>query len=558
MAAQEIVLGTDNGTFWTGRAEDPWIDDPAVSHVFASPREAWNVAAVLQKSQAEYLEDSPVELHLRDSDLPRETRQITSTRHANNRSGLRAQWRRGFREALPPDLPSTLPEGDSLNLYRLEEYLRDTDWDEVRSRDGANPRLDPAFRTAMTALSNRDPEAASALWQKQVPAALSARLLEQLAPEGSAPRQGRPAEPPGSRSPDVPESNEVERVRERQPQAPLASRGSESIGVNPGAPDPDPSRSPPLPDFVRRHFVRTGDRFYHRQTPDRLAFTARRETFRAEDASVSVATALVELAHAQGWSALRVKGSRDFKRLVWEAASRRGLAVEGYIPSPAELARLETGPESTAAPRPKASGETRLGGRERERPADPLAGELVEHGPAPFQHQPSNSPSYFVSLRDAVGTLVTHWGIDLERAMEESGAGVGDQVRLSRLGKQRVQVREPIRDETGVVIDHRVKETERNAWSVTVDRQGDLDRRGRSRQDRGQADGADPLAARVVEIFTAERLARLGSEDRARFRELYDQAKARLEARGRPQGSQRLPANDPARGGGRERVAQGR
>jgi hypothetical protein len=187
-----------------------------------------------------------------------------------------------------------------------------------------------------------------------------------------------------------------------------------------------------------------------------------------------------------------------------------------------------------------------------------MAGELVEHGPAPFQRQPGNSPSYFVSLRDAAGTLVTHWGVDLERAMEESGAGVGDQVRLSRLGKQRVQVREPIRDETGAVIDHRVKETERNAWSVTIDRQGNLDRRGRSRQDRGQADGADPLAARVVEIFTAERLARLGPEDRARFRELYDQAKERLEARGRPQGSQRLPANDPARGRGRERVAQGR
>lgn len=542
MAAQEIVLGTDSGTFWTGRSEDPWIDDPAVARVFASPREAWDAAVTLQKSQAEYLEDSPVELHLRDPDLPRETRQITSTDHANNRPGLRAQWRRGFREALPPDLPSALPDGDSLNLYRLEEYLRDTDWDEVRSRGGANPRLDPAFRAAMTTLWKRDPEAASALWQKQIPADLSDRLLEQIAPEGPAPRQGRSAGSVGSRSPDVAESNEIERVRERQPPAP---REPESIGATPDASGPDPSRSPPLPDFVRRHFVRTGDRFYHRQTPDRLAFTARGETFRAEDASVSVATALVELAHTQGWSALRVKGSRDFKRLVWEAASRRGLAVEGYVPSPTELARLETGLESTAAPRPVASSETRIGGRERERPADSLAGELAEHGPAPFRHQPGNSPSYFVSLRDAAGTVVTHWGVDLERAIEESGAGVGDRVRFARLGRQRVQVREPIRDETGAVIDHRIKETERNAWSVTVDRQANPDRRGTSQQDRGQADGTDPLAARVVEIFTAERLARLGPEDRARFREFYDQAKTRLETR------ERLPrsAESPSKRG---------
>jgi hypothetical protein len=68
MAAQEIVLGTDSGTFWTGQAEDPWIDNPAVARVFASPREAWDAAVALQKSQAEYLEDSPVELHLLSSD----------------------------------------------------------------------------------------------------------------------------------------------------------------------------------------------------------------------------------------------------------------------------------------------------------------------------------------------------------------------------------------------------------------------------------------------------------------------------------------------------------
>lgn len=116
MAAQEIVLGTDSGIFWTGQTEGPWTDDPADARVFTSPREAWNIAVVLQKSEAEYLEDSPVELASADPDFPRETRQITSTRHANNRPGLRAQWRRGFREALPPDLPSALPEGGSESL----------------------------------------------------------------------------------------------------------------------------------------------------------------------------------------------------------------------------------------------------------------------------------------------------------------------------------------------------------------------------------------------------------------------------------------------------------
>ena len=87
-----------------------------------------------------------------------------------------------------------------------------------------------------------------------------------------------------------------------------------------------------------------------------------------------------------------------------EARTRR----RGLCPEPGELARLETQAEPTAAPRADASSEARLGGRERERLADSLAGELVEHGPAPFQRQQGNSPSYFVSLRDAAGTVVTH------------------------------------------------------------------------------------------------------------------------------------------------------
>ena len=449
MAREEIVLGTDSGTFWTGRNPEPWRDDPREAKVFTSPREAWRAAMDLQETQAEYLEGSHVELHVRNSDEPRLTRRVTSLAHANNRAALGAHWQQGFGQALPPDLPM------------------------------------PAEQNGVSRL-------------------------------GSA--------------------HETEKIVRLEPDA--------------------PQESPPLPPFVRRHFVHTGDQFYYRQSPERLAFTVHGESFRAEDASVSVATALVDLAESRGWSALRVTGSKEFRRIVWATAAKRGLSVDGYSPSAGERAMLEQELDPHDGARGAEPAESRTSGRQRARPADPLAGVLVGHGAAPYQHEQGNSPSYFVSLRDASGTVVTHWGVDLERAMDESGAGVGDRVRLARLGRQRVQVREPIRDETGAVIDHQIKETERNAWSVTAERQANPDRRGTSRQDRGQADGTDPLAARVVEIFTAERLARLGPEDRARFRELYDQAKARLEARGRPQGSQRLPANDPARD--RDRVAQGR
>jgi hypothetical protein len=40
MATQEIVLGTDSWTFWTGNDQQPWLDDPREAKVFTS-RSIW-------------------------------------------------------------------------------------------------------------------------------------------------------------------------------------------------------------------------------------------------------------------------------------------------------------------------------------------------------------------------------------------------------------------------------------------------------------------------------------------------------------------------------------
>ena len=244
-----------------------------------------------------------------------------------------------------------------------------------------------------------------------------------------------------------------------------------------------------------------------------------------------------------------MKGSKEFRRLVWVAAAKRGLSVDGYSPSAGERAMLEQashpGSVATAAER----AESRTGGRERDRPVDPLTGVLVEHGPAPFQHQQGNARSYFVSLRDKAGEEATYWGLDLERAVGESGARVGDRVQLARLGKKRVQVREPIRNDAGFVIDYETKETERSAWSVAV----------RERGSTGRAeDGADPLAAKIVELFAAKRLATLPVEERVRFRELYQQAKARLEQGDRSQEAPEQSLNGVSSHRDRERGTWGR
>jgi hypothetical protein len=308
---------------------------------------------------------------------------------------------------------------------------------------------------------------------------------------------------------------------------------------------------------VRRHFVRADDKFYYRQKPEQLAFETRGETFRAHDSSVSVATAMVELAESRGWSALKVKGAKDFRRLVWAAAAKRGMVVDGYTPTAGERAMLEQEGGLPEGPANRGSAESRISGNARDRSPDSLAGTLVDHGAAPFQHVEANAPSYFVSLRRSPGDVATYWGKDLERAMREAGAEVGDRVRLAKLGKRKVQIREPIRNDAGFVIDRQTRETERTAWSVTVRERDSSDRADLGKTRAGPAT-ADPVAAKVVELFTAERLAMLPPEDRARFRDLYDQAKTRLEDKDRP-GEAPMPSpNEVSRGRNRDRAADGR
>jgi hypothetical protein len=98
-------------------------------------------------------------------------------------------------------------------------------------------------------------------------------------------------------------------------------------------------------------------------------------------------------------------------------------------------------------------------------------GELVEHGRAPYQHNPARSDSYYVVYRDTDGADHVVWGVGLERAVAESGALAGQQVMLENLGRRLVTVMAPVLDATGNVISEEEKEVYRNTWQVDVVRQ---------------------------------------------------------------------------------------
>lgn len=81
------------------------------------------------------------------------------------------------------------------------------------------------------------------------------------------------------------------------------------------------------------------------------------------------------------------------------------------------------------------------------------AGRLVEHGAAPYEHDPQKSDSYFVTLENDKGEQRTLWGVDLERAMKEAAPEIGEKIGLQHEGSI------PVTLPDGT-------QTHRNTWKV--------------------------------------------------------------------------------------------
>lgn len=454
-----------------------------------------------------------------------------------------------------PPAASAIPgqPGDrAATLTAMDEYLAGVDWEAIREKRQGPPQtrgeigLDPKFWASATRLSlaptGRD--AVEELWARHAPPDFPPPFQatpekEKRDPAAPVPeRQGATAEPVLAPSVDAtapligPLSVDVNEVRERAAAARGRDRLDQTIATEIAqlgsrtrtegqanepnevaralqestrtqatyrAPDAAADPDAALPTFVRRHFVHTGDDFYYRADPTRMAFQAQGDTFKAKDPSVAVATALVEMAQSKGWGSIKVKGTDEFKARVYEAALARGLKVEGYTPGPGEQAAMDErqpppqrqGPErglpsgASAAPRsaptpaagiegraPQAPAERAPGNAQGEpvppRPASraaALRGVLDSHGAAPYHDDPKGSASYYVRLKDPEGHIHTHWGVDLRRAVEAAGVKPGDAVQLGREGRQAVtvKVREVAPDGTVTFPD---KPVQREMWSV--------------------------------------------------------------------------------------------
>lgn len=225
------------------------------------------------------------------------------------------------------------------------------------------------------------------------------------------------------------------------------------------------SRSSRVPDSVHERFIQIGDNFYFPDGTEAFRREQNRLTTRSENAIV-IQSMVTVAREESAKGVVEVGGTDFFKKEAWFAASLVGLRVEGYQPTEFERERLvralaARGDPTSAAPK---------GDRPEERPLNTnelITGKLVDHGSAPYQHNPKEPMSYFVRVETERGDRDI-WGVDLERAFRHSlsNPGIGDEIGIRAIGKEAVTVRAAKRDASGREIGREELDTHRNQWSV--------------------------------------------------------------------------------------------
>lgn len=347
----------------------------------------------------------------------------------------------------------------------------------LKDRNGATPldlgrRVEPAPQEETTVSGKRteyerlDPEGLG-LDQDELSRLAAKRKSElELASKALAPQ---PSATPSAQT----ESNSIEDARTGK----LAPDARAQKVATADAKQFDPRA---IPADLKRQFIQADNKYFYEKSHDTLAFVDKGSKLETPSNGEAMAENLVRIAELRGWSTIKVSGSEEFRRQAWMAATARGIEVTGYEPKPIDVSLLERKMQHMDLR--ATEGQKREGFRGRENSANtqiakaqqaekstaPEGEILGAHGHAPFEHSEKNSASYFVNTLDSAGKEKTYWGVDLGRAIAESGAQTGDRVKLENLGKTAVTIDVPVRDDKGNIVGHEKKETHRNEWKATV------------------------------------------------------------------------------------------
>ncbi|MHC3803304.1 LPD7 domain-containing protein [Escherichia coli] len=556
------ILRDDQGRFWDGQEFGDLEDAKRYE-----PVEALKVAVHVSRQYESELEGSHIYIRAVEQDEPSDSDgvHVVNTDQAMNWPHLEAAYKRGFGLNLDRD--------EALAITARSPAAALDNQEQAAAPAAALDNQEQAAAPA-AALDNQEQAAApAAALDNQEQAAAPAATLGNQEPEENAvePFIERKIETAdadvrawltNSRQPIGELIEEDERKAQHRPQAEgeFSSEPSQTPKGQASNSDFEATTFKPIvPEKVAKSYIEVDGKYYFGNRPDSLAFVDKGAKLQTKLSSEQVAASMVDIAEARGWTELQLSGTEDFRRAAWLEAASRGLASRGYKPKEEDLARLkkltndrtsneiepreqadvvppaakgkeqptnqdkQQGQQAAQSPQmAKAAAATATADKQQPEAAAPaqevnrLAGKLVEHGKAPYEHNPDNNGSYFVTLENADGQQSTTWGVGLEKAIEESQAEAGQHVELENLGRKPVQVEKQIKDEKGNVTGTKTVNSYRNEWAVKAEAIRDSSRDAKELVKEHPDLINEITAVKLAEKFAA---ANLSAADQARFME---------------------------------------
>ena len=255
----------------------------------------------------------------------------------------------------------------------------------------------------------------------------------------------------------------------------------EKRGAGKEEPDGEPrATTAPVPPHIAAKYLVKGDTYHFDDKT--VAFVDKGKSLTVQTYNRAVIQDLVAIALARDWQAITVSGSEAFRREAWKAAASAGLTVTGYTPTELERLALERersrrDTQGTDTREPPASEPTRppptrndsqTAPQRHKQPAQGVRyGVLVDHGEAPYRHDPEQSASYFLTVKDAKGQERSSWGVGLKDAIETSktAPAAGDLIGIRRAGSEPVTVVQRVVDEHGEITTQAIA-AKRQTWEV--------------------------------------------------------------------------------------------
>ncbi|WP_455228191.1 MuF-C-terminal domain-containing protein [Kingella denitrificans] len=287
------------------------------------------------------------------------------------------------------------------------------------------------------------------------------------------------------------------------PEADLGSLFDEAVPQS--AREPAPSENPAVPqkpkpvldlDYetasgLNQRYIRMEGKYLDLNNRTTVMFEDQGGKIKTAAADPQVIRDMLDTAQAKNWGSIKISGSREFKQAMWLEAELRGIPSTGYKPGREDLAlrdqllaeRQRNGIEETQLQQAKqpenssvqsSSAEPHSQDRKAQAAESQKGIMLLEHGAAPYLHNPDNPTNYFVKYEQD-GEIRERWGVELESALTESGAQAGDRIEIHDLGRQPVVVNILVRDESGKIVrdeqGNKVfeeKEVEKNLFRIEV------------------------------------------------------------------------------------------